>query len=1412
MTWSKNRDADLFSPRVFLPQERDINSARILTFGYNVDVKPGSRSNVKSVLDFAKDLLYDLKYSKDENTDELNIGSVPLAFVVHFMGGLVVKAFGAILFISTPHLKNSTTIQNVNEQFRHLAPRLRIVSFYETKPTAMGPAGPRIKDSSVLGYPGEVSKPLDADHHTVCKFDSTNDPNYITVRNYLKLRDPSGNSKPGTLFSITDPSDTDLIFFRDRWTPSTCEWILQKPEFVQWLDPIRGGPRLLWLHAPGGSGKSVLASFVVNHLVEIGLCCQYVFTRFSDQNKRSLSWILRSLAFQMAQVLPAFRALLGGLPQGLKLKGADPRAIWQRVFKDVLFRIVLSEPIYWVIDGLDEADNPRQAVKFFGDVLQTASPIRILVLSRPSSDIEAELKRMSARWEGANLEERAQDFHVFINRELEWDDIPKFKEKITQQLLDAVHGNFLWLRLTVDRINRCHTEEDVNRALQQLPPGMEDLFDRIAAGDAPSLKPSAVDWDPLWRLLVIGNGETVTMVHQAAREYLLNAKDRPFGIDQRGSHSKLLLRCLTFLSTPGVRARISHGEEPGLLSYAASYWAAHLQASNNVSQDIMTAVVKFLRGPSVLTWIQAVAQAGNLHFLVQASAYLPSFALNVSRVIGDQVPLDRNVAEKNLIKSWATDLSKIVGKFGNQLLGDPDSIYRAIPPFCPPNSAIYWQFSARNFRGITVNGWAMISWDDVIARLSLVSALRDNVTTVFIYRADTYQEARRIRPGERVRKFQVNRLGTLLVTCGYSTTRVWDMANGICLTEATNPRGRPRPQAVTFIREDTCVLISSEDRRLWLLRIAGHKSFFEEITQIMDRTVGGDLVNSPTCAALNPDGCLLAIGYRKSSLSVWEVGGSECLARCLELERVQETIWHPFSGEILGMHTGGVVLKWDMDGNELVKIPVGASTMAISPKGNLVATGDMRGNISLLSTSDLGLIYRAVCQDPVMGVAFSVDGLQLYDIRHSYGNVWEPKVLLKLSETTSQSDTASESDTLGPQVSLSETLYNKIDPVTALSPEPHSQLFCTGSEEEVVALNSADLNNALERGRSASFMGIEQLEWNDDGTLLCAADLSRTILVRRVKHTNTEREGWETEMVVDMSIGDFDGNIDQIIFQPKGNLLFVCSSQSAVIISMARKEVIVVQNIETPGGRWMNHPFSQEHLVFFAPSVADIYTWHALEKVTGLRLTLPFGEYTTQNTVHINPSFSGGFESHSDCKGSVDTPAEVSSALVRKRVLSPSQNYLLMQLSMEIDEQRRSAIRLLDTSPLKKYPTQEPDPLVQNMSRLNLDSKTFSITLMELPDELVDRIYQPLAFIAGRGAGSEMLLFLDCDSSIRSWRGSAVSVTGGYLSQTTVSHYCLPSDWVGPDYVRLFRMLSDGTLLCPRNGQVFVVKCKGLGG
>lgn len=89
-TWSKHKKSELFWPLTFLPLEQDLCLARILTFGYNASFQKAGNVSL-SMLDFAKDLLFDLKYGKDADMHELDMGKVPIIFVVHSMGGLVIK-------------------------------------------------------------------------------------------------------------------------------------------------------------------------------------------------------------------------------------------------------------------------------------------------------------------------------------------------------------------------------------------------------------------------------------------------------------------------------------------------------------------------------------------------------------------------------------------------------------------------------------------------------------------------------------------------------------------------------------------------------------------------------------------------------------------------------------------------------------------------------------------------------------------------------------------------------------------------------------------------------------------------------------------------------------------------------------------------------------------------------------------------------------------------------------------------------------------------------------------------------------------------------------------------------------------------------------------------------------------------
>ena len=120
-TWSKDpRDPNLFWPQHWLPSEPEIGRARILSFGYSASVLPGKPRSIYNVGDFAKELLYEMKFGKDHNGEDLDIGNVPIIFVMHSMGGLVgkkayllgqndetyqdiIRSISAMVFLATPH-------------------------------------------------------------------------------------------------------------------------------------------------------------------------------------------------------------------------------------------------------------------------------------------------------------------------------------------------------------------------------------------------------------------------------------------------------------------------------------------------------------------------------------------------------------------------------------------------------------------------------------------------------------------------------------------------------------------------------------------------------------------------------------------------------------------------------------------------------------------------------------------------------------------------------------------------------------------------------------------------------------------------------------------------------------------------------------------------------------------------------------------------------------------------------------------------------------------------------------------------------------------------------------------------------------------------------------------------------------
>ncbi|KAI8630209.1 NACHT and WD domain protein [Xylariaceae sp. FL1651] len=1526
LTWSKNKNPELFWPLTFLPLEPDLCLARILTFGYNANfLKSGNIST--SVLDFAKSLLFDLKYAQDGLKEDLNMGNVPLIFVVHSMGGLIIKeaymqgqndpeyesiirAITAITFLATPHrgtnlaeilnkilqsaivtnskhyvselVKNSFTLQKLNEQFRHIAPRLDIVSFYETQPTSISLKSARImvleKDSSVLGYPGETSKALDADHHGVCKFESPEDPNYVTVRNVLKslmskiistkkshtaTPDRKNLQSVKSFLSLTDLPGTDYTFFRDQWVRGTCDWILKEEVYTQWLSAESPASEFLWLSGGPATGKSVLSSFIINHLVEQGACCQYFYIRFGDRKKRTLSLLLRSIAYQIAQARPKFLYELMDLKEeAIDIENTDPRMIWYRIYKSVLFKSEETQPLYWIIDGLDEAEDPRAILRLLPELSSSSVPIRVLIASRKSPDLTAAVMKMPQILHVRELciEGYSEDLRNYVTQELTMSGTQDFKESITKRILKGAQNNFLWVRLAVEKLNTCHRLADVELALQQLPEGMEALYNRMAL----SIPSDPTDRSLALRILqfvicslriltvtelsqafgkdtaelldvhrsivdlcggfvVIDHDGNVSMVHQTAREYLLDPKGGHLHIEKGLAHGELFLSCMMCFKSVGLRTKLNRVSRPEFLDYAACSWSSHLILSTTESDSSFGVLKQFLTSQAVLTWIHYLALEGKLRVLVLASKHLSKYSSKQHRRYQQNEEKSQRMMDRALLENWAIDLIKLTGKFGAIILKSPESIYKTVPPLCPHNSSIYQQFGSSEARNLRVDGISIEDWDDSLSRLSLRDgkyassilsagsqvAILATSGSVFLYDSATFEERSisSVDHNERIYRMEIDRAASLLVTYGYRTTKVWDLSSGKCKLSAENVASRPRPLAMLLTNNNKTLLVGSDDRRVRSLDISGTSPVWEIVADLEEPELEGHFLNASNHMTLSKDGSLIAVAYRGHPLSAWEIDGAVHLGHCWrkrdEVARgeVIEAQWIPQNSEVLGLYIEGVVFKWQPYEDYVDELPTGASKLTINDDGSLFATGDAHGVVKLYTTSDFCLLYQLASQDTVLDLAFSPDSRRFYDIRGYYGNVWEPNILIKYVEQSTgglddDSDTASQALS---STTTSLRTYQRIDNITVLSYSPAGKLYCYGTERGMLYLHDTKRGRIADLHSSRGLLSIEKLAWSQDGHFVAFADSSKKLFIIPITPQNGNMDhaiGPKMEISIKKAT---KGPVRQLLFHPDCSNLLVFHSSVMLVISITPLNIEKTIELSSVAAHWIFHPQDNSQVLGFEPRKVHRLDWRSGE------------------LVYHPCDFDLPFEPHH----SVNSESNHNS--VSRVLVTQDKKHILVQISLKIQNAKSNLHLHFETV---KIGTSALGDANQEGLR-----EREPIRAISLSGTLSSQVVDVLSFLP-----QDRLVYLSPDFSICSWRiqswsgksparnirpggatprdGSAISlrrtlqsIDGSPVKQL----FSLPSDWISSDCLALSAIWAvERSYLCPKNGEVAIVRCAAL--
>ncbi|KAH0543156.1 hypothetical protein FGG08_002501 [Glutinoglossum americanum] len=431
--------------RDFLPST--LPEARIMTYGYGSAIAFCDLAS--GISDTALDLLERLRSKKKKEEKEALVTASERPRYE-----MILRATTGVVFMGAPHHgvdaefwanvldklanmsltgsaqmgllnelpRKSALLSEICSQFVEKTARLQIFSFYERLKT------PGLEDlvvdqqSSILHLPNETPLPIESDHAGLCKFLTANSQKYLIVQESLvelveELVGKEEENSPDLsdlytrhsefLRELRDFDHVSILERIPRNRGTTCQWILGYPAFTSWEGP--DSPCLLWIYGLAGSGKSVLAGYIIRRLQEINSTgsqgqgerteqqsLSYFFCDDKDSQRNTATALLRSI---LSQILPQNAKLFRHVDARFLENSAD-FIFNSEAILDCLYRIFGKSRgiVFWiVIDALDELQEIDRAEVLDGlrsiIAADLVGRVKVILTDRqgPSAEYESSL-------------------------------------------------------------------------------------------------------------------------------------------------------------------------------------------------------------------------------------------------------------------------------------------------------------------------------------------------------------------------------------------------------------------------------------------------------------------------------------------------------------------------------------------------------------------------------------------------------------------------------------------------------------------------------------------------------------------------------------------------------------------------------------------------------------------------------------------------------------------------------------------------------------------------------------------------------------------------------------------------------------------------------------------------------------
>ena len=258
---------------------------------------------------------------------------------------------------------------------------------------------------------------------------------------------------------------------------NTGTWLLDEPAYRQWHSTTDDG--ILWIKGIPGSGKSVVAATLVDHLMKEQVPVIYFFFRQIIDANHVPQAALRDWLDQLLEYSPPLQTkLLEYLKQSRSLKSLSNADFWALIRTAMLY----LPRAYWVVDALDEIDHGQDMVDFFDGLTKLGmwrpAQVKIVMTSRPVPSVEVPLRH--AQTLDLHLEEKMvdRDIATFVQHMIKMSSIEEeYHDAIRQAVPGRANGLFLYARLAMDAF--LEPGADPKQVLEDLPTDLNIMYDDL---------------------------------------------------------------------------------------------------------------------------------------------------------------------------------------------------------------------------------------------------------------------------------------------------------------------------------------------------------------------------------------------------------------------------------------------------------------------------------------------------------------------------------------------------------------------------------------------------------------------------------------------------------------------------------------------------------------------------------------------------------------------------------------------------------------------------------------------------------------------------------------------------------------------------------------------------------------------